>query len=196
MTAALVRAENVSRSFASRAGWLARRADIKAVREVDLTVARGEAVGVVGESGCGKSTLGRMLLHLLPPTSGRVFFDGRALDDLDACDAPPPACPHADDLPGPVWQPRSAPARGRSDRRRPPDPRACRPRDGAHACCGTPAAGSASIQRTRIGCRTNSPAASASASPSRARSRPSRISSSPMSRSRRSTSRCRRRSSR
>ena len=82
MTAPLVAAQNVSRSFAGRAGWLARKREIKAVREVDLVVGRGEAVGVVGESGCGKSTLGRMLLHLLPPSSGRVFFDGRALDEL------------------------------------------------------------------------------------------------------------------
>jgi oligopeptide/dipeptide ABC transporter ATP-binding protein len=82
MTAPLVRAEHVSRSFVGRSGWLARRAEVKAVREVDLTIGRGEALGVVGESGCGKSTLGRMLLHLLPPTSGRVLFDGRALHDL------------------------------------------------------------------------------------------------------------------
>jgi oligopeptide transport system ATP-binding protein len=82
MSAPLVRAEAVSRSFAARAGWLARRAEVKAVREVDLAIGRGEAVGVVGESGCGKSTLGRLLLHLLPPTSGRVLFDGRALEDL------------------------------------------------------------------------------------------------------------------
>ena len=80
--APLVWAENVSRSFGGRSGWLARRSEIKAVREVNLAVGRGEAVGVVGESGCGKSTLGRMLLHLLAPTSGRVFFDGRALHDL------------------------------------------------------------------------------------------------------------------
>jgi oligopeptide transport system ATP-binding protein len=81
MTAPLVWAENVSRSFRGRAGWL-KRTEIKAVREVNLVVGRGEAVGVVGESGCGKSTLGRMLLHLLSPTSGRVFFDGLALHDL------------------------------------------------------------------------------------------------------------------
>ncbi|HMK78095.1 MAG TPA: ATP-binding cassette domain-containing protein, partial [Xanthobacteraceae bacterium] len=81
MTAPLVWAEGVSRSFRG-SGLFARRREIKAVREVDLTVGRGEAVGVVGESGCGKSTLGRMLLHLLPPTSGRVFFEGRALHDL------------------------------------------------------------------------------------------------------------------
>jgi oligopeptide/dipeptide ABC transporter ATP-binding protein len=81
MNAPLVRADNVSRSFRSRAGWLT-RTEIKAVREVDLAIGRGEAVGVVGESGCGKSTLGRLLLHLLPATSGRIIFDGCALHDL------------------------------------------------------------------------------------------------------------------
>jgi oligopeptide transport system ATP-binding protein len=81
MSVPLVRAENVSRSFRGRGTWL-KRSEIKAVREVDLIVGRGEAVGVVGESGCGKSTLGRMLLHLLPPTGGRVVFDGHALDNL------------------------------------------------------------------------------------------------------------------
>jgi oligopeptide transport system ATP-binding protein len=81
MNAPLVRADNVSRSFRSRAGWLT-RTEIKAVREVDLAIGRGEAVGVVGESGCGKSTLGRLLLHLLPATSGRIVFDGCALHDL------------------------------------------------------------------------------------------------------------------
>jgi oligopeptide/dipeptide ABC transporter ATP-binding protein len=81
MNASLVRADNVSRSFFGRARWFA-RTEIKAVREVDLTISRGEAVGVVGESGCGKSTLGRLLLHLLPPTSGRIVFDGRALSDV------------------------------------------------------------------------------------------------------------------
>jgi oligopeptide/dipeptide ABC transporter ATP-binding protein len=81
MSVPLVRAENVSRSFRGRAGWFA-HTEVKAVREVDLIISRGEAVGVVGESGCGKSTLGRTLLHLLPPTSGRVVFDGRALESL------------------------------------------------------------------------------------------------------------------
>src|SRR5581483_2013899 len=83
MTQPLVWAEGVSRSFRGvGGGLLGRRREIKAVREVDITVGRGEAVGVAGESGCGKSTLGRMLLHLLPPTSGRVFFEGQALDGL------------------------------------------------------------------------------------------------------------------
>jgi oligopeptide transport system ATP-binding protein len=81
MNTPLVRADNVSRSFRGRADWFT-RTEVKAVREVDLTIGRGEALGLVGESGCGKSTLGRLLLHLLPPTSGRIVFDGCSLHDL------------------------------------------------------------------------------------------------------------------
>ncbi|RYJ02758.1 MAG: ATP-binding cassette domain-containing protein [Acetobacteraceae bacterium] len=76
---ALVEAEGLGRSFAA-SGFLRRGRPVQAVRDVSLSLARGEAVGVVGESGSGKSTLGRLLLGLLPPTTGRVRFAGHPLD--------------------------------------------------------------------------------------------------------------------
>jgi peptide/nickel transport system ATP-binding protein len=68
--------------FNLRGGNLARlvgrdSGTVKAVDGIDLTLRRGEVVGVVGESGSGKSTLGRALLGLVPATSGQIVFDGR-----------------------------------------------------------------------------------------------------------------------
>jgi ABC-type oligopeptide transport system ATPase subunit len=49
-------------------------ADVKALDGVDLTIRKGECLGLVGESGCGKTTLGKTILRLHKATAGRIYF--------------------------------------------------------------------------------------------------------------------------
>ncbi|MHB8382262.1 MAG: ABC transporter ATP-binding protein [Candidatus Binataceae bacterium] len=82
--AALVRAENLSKEFPAGGDALfaRNRLTVKAVTAINLEIFPGETLGLVGESGSGKSTLGRLILKLIEPTAGRVWFDGRDLQTL------------------------------------------------------------------------------------------------------------------
>ena len=80
----LVRAVGLRKTFPIRHGVFGRVSGWTfAVDGVSFDIARGETLALVGESGCGKTSVGRILLRLLPPTSGRIEFDGVDVLGLD-----------------------------------------------------------------------------------------------------------------
>ncbi len=74
--------EHLTKHFRQRGGFFAPPRLVRAVDGVNLTIERGEILGLVGESGCGKSTLSRLIMQLLPPTGGSVVLEGERLADL------------------------------------------------------------------------------------------------------------------
>ena len=80
----LLETHHLTRYFYPRQGLLRRKQEfVRALEDVNLTIHQQETLGVVGESGCGKTTLGRVLLDLIPATSGQVLFEGRDLRAVD-----------------------------------------------------------------------------------------------------------------
>lgn len=76
---ALIRVRNLRKLFPVRKGFLSsifsrESLHIHAVDNVSFDIKQDEVLGLVGESGCGKTTLGRLLIRLIEPTSGDVFF--------------------------------------------------------------------------------------------------------------------------
>jgi len=87
MSEALFEVRNLKKYFpqSTRQGFLKKTVNyVRAVDDVSLTIKRGMVLGVVGESGCGKSTLARVLLDLVPATSGEIIFDGEDILKADS----------------------------------------------------------------------------------------------------------------
>ena len=79
----LLRVENLSKTFVAHKGIFRRRgADVRAVDGVSFSLSQGETLGLVGETGSGKSTIGRLVLRLLEPSSGGIWFDGEDISHI------------------------------------------------------------------------------------------------------------------
>ncbi|MBI4838132.1 MAG: ABC transporter ATP-binding protein, partial [Nitrospirae bacterium] len=73
----ILRIESLKKHFSLKGGNI-----LKAVDDVSFSVKEGQVFGLVGESGCGKSTLAKLILRLLMPDGGKIFFD-----DMDVVEA-------------------------------------------------------------------------------------------------------------
>lgn len=83
MQESLLSTENLRKYFPVRGGLLLRiKGNVKAVEQVSFKVFSHETYGIVGESGCGKTTLARLILRLIEPTSGKIFFEGEDITIL------------------------------------------------------------------------------------------------------------------
>ncbi len=81
----LLQIKNLKVHFPTEKNWFGKVTKTKkAVDGVSFDVFPGETLGLVGESGCGKTTLGRSILHLIEPTEGEVYFQGRNISHISS----------------------------------------------------------------------------------------------------------------
>ncbi len=82
----LLKVEHLHKEFPTGSGFMGGKFSkkvVSAVNDVSFEIRAGETFGLVGESGCGKSTTGRAIMHLDPPTSGKVYFEGKDISKMN-----------------------------------------------------------------------------------------------------------------
>lgn len=77
MAESILKVKGIKKYFSTPKGML------HAVDGVDFEMEKGETLGLVGESGCGKSTIGRVILRLLEPTEGEIYFEDKNINQLN-----------------------------------------------------------------------------------------------------------------
>lgn len=80
----LLKVENLRVWFEIRKGLLSHPLYVRAVDGINFELKKGESISLVGESGSGKTTLGKTILRLYEPTSGKIYFDGKDITNLDS----------------------------------------------------------------------------------------------------------------
>jgi len=77
-----VEVKNLKKWFLIGKSPLGKKEAVRAVDDVSFYIKRKEVLGLVGESGCGKTTCGKVILRILDPTDGAIFFDGQEISHI------------------------------------------------------------------------------------------------------------------
>ena len=78
----LVEVKDLKKYFWMGSGPFKKKEAIKAVDNVSFYIKKKEILGLVGESGCGKTTCGKLILRLIDPTAGSIYFEGHNIANL------------------------------------------------------------------------------------------------------------------
>lgn len=82
MAEKILEVKGLTKHFDVNGGLFRKKGKVRAVENISFDLYPSETLGIVGESGSGKSTLGRLILRLLSPTAGKVFYQGQEILDL------------------------------------------------------------------------------------------------------------------